>query len=85
LGGQVRVVRVLEEGGVKLRLYEITPCVYLAVYGGTGESFSLDEFRYVVVYVDGRAVGVIVCRFQDCFRLLKRKELDELEFRLSKV
>ncbi len=82
---KLRAVAVLEEGSVRVRLYEITPCVYLAVYGDTRESFSMDDFKYVVVYVDGRAVGMIVCNSQDCPRLLKREELDELEFRLSKA
>jgi hypothetical protein len=80
---ELRPVKVLEEGGVRIRVYRITPCVYLAVYGDTGESFSMDEFRYLVVYVDGRAVGMLVCKTQDCLRLLKREELDE--FKLSKV
>ncbi len=83
--GELRAVRVLEEGSVRVRLYEITPCVYLAVYEDTRESFSMDDFKYVVVYVDGRAVGLTVCKSQDCLRLLKREELDELEFKVSKV
>ncbi len=81
--GELRAAAVLEEGGVRVRVYEITPCVYLAVYGDTRESFSMDDFKYVVVYVDGRPAGMLVCKSQDCLRLLKKEELDE--FRLSKV
>ena len=61
----------------RVRVYEITPCVYLAVYGDTREAFSMDDYKYIVVWVDGRAVGMIVCKAQDCFQLLKREELDE--------
>jgi hypothetical protein len=74
---ELRPVMVLEERGVKVRVYEITPCVYLVVYGDTREVFSLDEFRYVVVGVDDKPVGMIVCKAQDCVQLLKREEVDE--------
>jgi hypothetical protein len=74
---ELRAVMELEEGGVRVRVYEITPCVYLVVRGDTGESFSMDEFRYVVVWMNGRPVGMIVCKAQDCVQLLEREELEE--------
>jgi hypothetical protein len=75
--GELRSVMVLEEGDVRVRVYEITPYVYLVVRGDGRESFSMDEFRYVVVWVEGRPVGMIVCKAQDCVQLLKREELEE--------
>jgi hypothetical protein len=50
--------------------------VYLVVRGDTRESFSMDEFRYVVVWLEGRPVGMIVCKVQDCVQLLEREELE---------
>jgi hypothetical protein len=62
------------------------------VYGDTREAFSMDKFKYVVVWVDGKAVGMVVCKSQDCIHLLKREELDEFirgytqeGFKLSKT
>jgi hypothetical protein len=89
---ELKSVMVLEENRSRVRVYEITPCVYLVVYGDTREGFSMDEFKYVVVWVDGRAVGMVVCKAQDCIYLLKREELDEFVksytqegFKLSKA
>jgi len=75
--GELRSVMMLEDGDVRVRVYEITPYVYLVVRGDSGESVSMDEFRYVVVWVEGRPVGMIVCKAQDCVHLLKREELEE--------
>ena len=75
--GELRSVMMLEDGDVRVRVYEITPYVYLVVRGDGRESFSMDEFRYVVVWVEGRPVGMIVCKAQDCVHLLKREELEE--------
>jgi hypothetical protein len=61
----------------RIRIYEITPCVYLAIYGDTREAFSMDEFKYMVVWVEDQPEGVIVAKTHDCCHLLKREELDE--------
>jgi hypothetical protein len=61
----------------RIRVYEITPCVYLAVYGDTREAFSVDEFKYMVVWIEDEPVGVVVAKAHDCCHLLKREELDE--------
>jgi len=61
----------------RIRIYEITPCVYLAVYGDTREAFSVDEFKYIIVWVQDEPVGVVVAKTHDCCHLLKREELDE--------
>jgi hypothetical protein len=60
----------------RIRVYEITPCVYLAVYGDTREPFSMDEFKYMVVWVEDEPVGLVVAKTHDCCHLLKRKELE---------
>jgi len=60
-----------------IRIYEITPCVYLAVYGDTREAFSMDEFKYMVVWVEDRPVGLVVAKTHDCCHLLKREELED--------
>ena len=60
-----------------VRIYMITPCVYLAVHGDTRELFSADERKYIVVIVDGKPLGVIRAKSHDCCDLLKREELDE--------
>jgi len=60
----------------RVRVYEITPCVYLAVYGDTREAFSMDEFKYMVVWVEGKPVGLVVAKTHDCCKLLKREELE---------
>ncbi|MCI4458457.1 MAG: hypothetical protein JHC21_02430 [Thermocrinis sp.] len=70
---ELRVVKELE----RVRVYEITPYVYLVVYGGTEEGISMDDYRYVVVWVGGRPVGMIVCKVQDSLKLLKKEELEE--------
>jgi len=59
-----------------IRIYEITPCVYLAVYGDTRESFSMDEFKYMVVWVGEEPLGLVVAKTHDCCHLLKREELE---------
>jgi hypothetical protein len=59
-----------------IRIYEITPCVYLAVYGDTREVFSMDEFKYMVVWVEDEPLGLVVAKAHDCCKLLKRKELE---------
>jgi hypothetical protein len=61
----------------RIRVYEITPCVYLAVYGDTREAFSVDEYKYMVVWVEDEPAGEVVAKTHDCCRLLKREELDE--------
>jgi hypothetical protein len=61
----------------RIRIYEITPCVYLAIYGDTREVFSMDEFKYMVVWVEDQPEGVIAAKTHDCCHLLKREELDE--------
>ncbi len=61
----------------RIRVYEITPCVYLAVYGDTREAFSMDEFKYMVVWVEDQPVGLVVAKTHDCCHLLKREELEE--------
>jgi hypothetical protein len=61
----------------RIRVYEISPCVYLAVYGDTREAFSVDEFKYMVAWAEDEPVGVVVAKTHDCCRLLKREELDE--------
>ncbi|MCI4455045.1 MAG: hypothetical protein JHC25_08935 [Thermodesulfobacterium sp.] len=71
---ELRVVRELE----RVRVYEITPQVYLVVHESTEEGFSMDDYRYVVVWVDRKPVGMVVCKAQDCFQLLKKEELEEL-------
>jgi hypothetical protein len=60
----------------RIRIYEITPCVYLAVYGDTREAFSVDEFKYMVVWVEDQPVGLVVAKTHDCCHLLKREELE---------
>ncbi len=60
----------------RIRVYEITPCVYLAVYGDTREAFSMDEFKYMVVWVEDQPVGLVVAKTHDCCHLLKREELE---------
>jgi len=59
-----------------IRIYEITPCVYLVVYGDTREAFSMYEFKYMVVWVEGKPVGLVVAKTHDCCKLLKREELE---------
>jgi len=61
----------------RIRIYEITPCVYLAVYGDTREAFSMDDYKYIIVWVEDEPVGVVVAKTHDCCQLLKREELDE--------
>jgi len=51
--------------------------VYLAVYGDTREAFSVDEYKYMVVWVEEEPVGVVVAKIHDCCHLLKKEELDE--------
>ena len=60
----------------RIKIYQITPCVYLAVYGDTREAFSMDEFKYMVVWVEDEPVGLVVAKTHDCCHLLKREELD---------
>jgi hypothetical protein len=60
----------------RVRVYEITPCVYLAVYGDTREAFSVDDYKYMVVWVEDEPVGVIVAKTHDCCHLLKKEELE---------
>jgi hypothetical protein len=74
--GELRPVMVLEGRHSRVRVYEITPCVYLVVRGDAKEVFSMDEFRYAIVWVDGKPVGMIVCKVQDCVQLLKREEVE---------
>jgi hypothetical protein len=59
-----------------IRIYKITPCVYLAVYGDTREAFSMDEFKYMVVWVEEEPLGLVVAKTHDCCKLLKREELE---------
>jgi hypothetical protein len=58
----------------RIKIYEITPCVYLAVYGDTRETF--DEFKYMVVWVKSEPLGLVVAKTHDCCHLLKREELE---------
>jgi hypothetical protein len=60
----------------RIRIFEITPCVYLAIYGDTREAFSMDEFKYIVIWVEDQPVGVVVAK-TDCCRLLKKEELED--------
>ena len=61
----------------RIRVYEITPCIYLAVYGDTRESFSMDEFKYIVVWVEEEPLGLVVAKTHDCCKLLKREEMED--------
>jgi len=60
-----------------IRIYEISPCVHLAVHGDTREAFSMDDYKYMIVWVEDEPVGVVVAKTHDCCHLLKREELDE--------
>ncbi len=62
----------------RIRIYEITPCVYLAVYGDTREVFSVDEYKYMVVWVEDQPMGVVVAKSHDCCHLMKKDEAEEL-------
>jgi len=61
----------------RIKIYEISPCVYLAVYGDTREAFSVDEFKYMIIWIEDEPVGVVVAKSHDCCQLLKREELSE--------
>ena len=61
----------------RIRVYEITPCVYLAVYGDTREAFNVEEFKYIIVWVEDEPLGLVVAKIHDCCHLLKREELEE--------
>ncbi|MCI4458463.1 MAG: hypothetical protein JHC21_02460 [Thermocrinis sp.] len=58
-----------------VRVYKITPCVYLAVFGDTREAFSVEEYKYIVVWVNQKPVGVVLAKTHDCCHLLKREEV----------
>jgi hypothetical protein len=59
-----------------IRVYEISPCVYLALHGDSREAFSLSDLKYFVVWVGGRAIGTITAKTYDCISLLKKEELE---------
>jgi hypothetical protein len=61
----------------RIRLYEISPCVYLAVYGDTREAFNVDEFKYMVVWIEDEPIGLVVAKTHDCCHLLKKEELED--------
>jgi hypothetical protein len=61
----------------RIRVYEISPCVYLAVFGDTREAFSVDEFKYMIVWVEDEPVGLVVAKTHDCCDLLKKEEVQE--------
>ncbi len=61
----------------RVRVYEITPCVYLAVYGDTREAFSMSDYKYMIVWVEDEPVGLVVAKTYDCCYLLKREELED--------
>jgi hypothetical protein len=61
----------------RIRVYEISPCVYLAVFGDTREAFSDDEFKYMVVWVEDEPIGLVVAKTHDCCHLLKKEEVEE--------
>jgi len=61
----------------RIRVYEITPCVYLGVFGDTREAFSMSDYKYLTVWVEGEPVGVVVVKTHDCCHLLKKEELPE--------
>jgi len=60
----------------RIKIYEITPCVYLAVYGDTRSAFSMDDYKYMVVWVEDEPAGLVVAKTHDCCHLLKREELE---------
>jgi hypothetical protein len=61
----------------RIRVFEITPCVYLAVFGDTREAFSMSDYKYIIIWVEDEPLGLVVAKIHDCCHLLKREELEE--------
>jgi hypothetical protein len=60
----------------RIKIYEITPCIYLAVYGDTREAFNMSDYKYIVVWIENEPLGLVVAKTYDCCHLLKREELE---------
>ncbi len=58
-----------------IQLYQITPCVSLALFKDTRELFSVEELMYYIIEVDGEPKAVIVAKAFETIQLLKRNEL----------
>jgi len=61
-----------------IRVFKITPEIYIASYEDTRDIFYAGELRYAVVYVNGDAVGKIPLKEGEWAELLKREETEKL-------
>jgi hypothetical protein len=62
----------------RIRVFRITPEIYIASYEDSREVFHASELRYVVVYINGEAVGKITLKEGEWAELLKREEAEKL-------
>jgi hypothetical protein len=61
-----------------IRVFKITPEIYIASYEDTRDTFYADELRYAVVYIGGDAIGKITLKEGEWAELLKREEAEKL-------
>ncbi len=67
------------DGGVyhtRIVIYKIAPGTFLAVVGDTREVFSVDEYKYMVVWVGDELVGAARAKEYDYYLLLGQEELE---------
>jgi hypothetical protein len=58
-----------------IQLYQITPCISLALFKDTRELFNVEELLYYIIEIDGEPKAVIVAKAFETIQLLKRSEL----------
>jgi hypothetical protein len=61
-----------------IRLYQITPHIYLATHENTRDAFSASELRYVVIFVKGEPIGKLTLKEGEWAELLRKDEAESL-------
>jgi hypothetical protein len=61
-----------------IRVFKITPKIYIASYEDTRDVFYASELRYAVVLVDGEPIGKIVLKEGEWCKLLREDEAEKL-------
>jgi hypothetical protein len=61
-----------------IRVFKITPNIFVASYEDTREAFHASELRFAVISVNGDIVGKITLKDGEWAELLKKEEMEKL-------
>jgi hypothetical protein len=61
-----------------IRVFKITPEIWLVSYEDTREAFYASELRYAVISINGEPIGKVVLKEGEWCKLLRKDEVEKL-------